>query len=361
MNRMVNCSSKVLVELCHDDSWYKIIKHRNHVRIPDKNPLDLHSYVKDEPKNEWELLDRDGVRIHDLDTFAKDAISFPVKMLKHPNDFYLYDQPLKTEEASSLYGVMAASNILGSSKCLKRQWKYDIEQGKEYSWHDFLKKYHTGAIPPSNSLVILDRYLFSDNTDFGTDYKNGIRNLYSLIYELLPKSFRGDYHILIVFDERKISPGATLYDVVDGLQAVKSHLKKPFNIIIEVLTVGMKTDPDFYSETHDRRLLSNYFSIHATHGFSAFQPEEADDDIFICETSTIPSWSQRLTFESIYAGIDDEDQDLSSLPVRTNERSLALLREYVNSLKGNNRGFRYVRDGLYNQDIRTMKNRLIVC
>lgn len=360
MNRMVNCPNDVLVDLCHDDTWYEIIKERNHVRIPDKNPIDLSSYVRDQPKNEWEILDRDGVRIHDNIQFVKEAAIAPKLMLKHPSDLYVYtDKLIRPDEVASQYGVLAATNSKKNAKCLKRGWHYDTVHGVDYSWREFLEKFHSGATPPSNSLVIVDRYLFAYNSEYKTDYRNGIRNVYDLLSELLPPTFAGDYQVLIVFDDTAISNNASRNVIVRDLQTIKKNLGRPYTITVEVLTINDEAKGGIYAETHDRRILSNYFSLHASHGFSAFLPDEGLESVLICHSTTYATWSQRLTFESIFAGIDNEDQDMTSLPIRTNENTLAQLRQFIEAQSGNHHGFHYYCDEKPNLDIERLKNRLI--
>ncbi len=359
MSRMVNCPNEVLVDMCHNGTWYEIIKQRNHVRIPRSRPLNLSSYIKDQPDNEWEILDRDGVNIHENCALVDEVVKMPEKVLSHPNDIYCYQQG--TSNLSNLnFGVLVTSNN-NDSKCLRREWTKDVIHGQNYSWKLFFERLHIGFVPPSNSLVIIDRYLFAYNSEFKTDYRNGIRNVYAILNEILPASFYDnsvDYQVLIVFDDTKVSRNITVKNIAERLNKAKSKLNRPYNITIEFLTITSEYSNDVYSETHDRIIISNYFMIHASHGFSAFQPEKGDDDKLIFGADSYASWSQRLEFESIYYGIDNEDQG-TELPIKLCERRLLILKEYVSRLHGNHNGFHYLRNGNERVDISELKNRIL--
>lgn len=196
MSKMVNCPNEVLESLCHDESWYEIIKQRNHVRIPDANPINVSSYVKDQPDSEWEILDRDGVNIHDNNVFVREANDMPAKMLIHPSDIYVYEKNTSdVQDEASRYGVIVTSSLQPDSEPLKRVWNEWVEPGVGVGpWKKFFGKFKTKPIP-SNAMVIIDRYLFSSGS--GQDYHNGIRNVYAILDELLPNSFTEDedYHV----------------------------------------------------------------------------------------------------------------------------------------------------------------------
>lgn len=356
MSRMVNCPNEVLVNLCHNDLWYDIIKQHNHVRIPEDNPIDLSSYVRDEPKTEWEVLDRDGVCIHSRSAFVDEVRKAPHKMLIHANDIYVYEsEPMEKGKNGDGYGVLVSSSLGKKVKCLKRFWEINTEAGKECSWKTFFENFHRGTIVPSNAIVIIDRYLFAYNSECKTDYRNGVRNVYAILEELLPKTFDEDYHVLLVFDDTKISRGAELKDVVKGLQKTKKDLRRPYPLTIEILTVSSNAG-GIYAETHDRCIMSNYYIISATHGFSAFAPAETAKEELICNTE-FSTWSQRLRFEAIFAGIDNEDR--MSLPVRINDGILSKLRNYIETLRDNDNGFYYICNGNTHVDVADLKNRLI--
>lgn len=361
---MFNCQESSLLELTHDEAWYRMLKDRNHVRIPGKNPIKLSSYIKDQPDDEWEILDRDGVNIHEDEGFVKDAMANPDKRLAHPCDVFVYDGTDISLKPQDEYGTLVLSSLTKdakSHKYLTRQWSSLITEGQPCCWKDVLDKFHKGKTPPSNALIIIDRYLFAYNPESRTDYKNGIRNVFGIMDELLPEKFDGEYHVLIVFDDTAISNGATVSQISRGLQKIKMQLKRNYIPTIELLTVNKNVDSKMFSETHDRRIISNYYIISCSHGFSAIQPPAAHKDDINYIGYGSGAWSQKIRYEGIYAGIegDADDLDYSSLPIRTCDYSLSFLRKYIGALKEGRRGYSYICNGNDKTSICDFHNRLL--
>ena len=362
--KMFNCQESALLQLTHDAAWYGMLKDWNHVRIPGKNPLkeDLSHYIKDQPESEWETLDRDGVNIHEKDSFVRDALDDPQTQLHHPCDVYFYEESQRSRVSTADYGTLVLTSITNTSKYLTRHWESRITDNQSCSWKTDLEKFHKGKTPPSNSLIIIDRYLFSYDSGAKTDYKNGIRNVYGLLNELLPTTFSGDYHVLLIFDDESISKPATVDDIAKGLQRIKMKLGRSYVPTIELLTVNKDVDRETFSKTHDRKIISNYFMIRSDHGFSAIRPPaNRKEDIDYIGPGTCV-WSESIyRYDGIYAGIDadEDDRDYSALPIRSSDHTLAFLRDYYNKLKEGRRGYSYVCNGNRKVSIDSLKNRLI--
>lgn len=362
---MFNCQESSLLELTHDEAWYSMLKDRNHVRIPGKNPIKLSGYVKDQPDDEWEILDRDGVNIHENEGFVRDAISMPDMRLSCPCDVFVYDSLESSVKPQDEYGTLVLDSLTKDSKShkyLTRQWKSQITASQLCCWKSVLEKFHKGKTPPSNALIIIDRYLFAYNPESRTDYKNGIRNVFGILNELLPQKFSGEYHVLIVFDDTAVSNGATVNQISRGLQKIKMQLKRNYILTIELLTVNKDVDSKTFSETHDRKIISNYFMISCDHGFSAILPSPArkEDVDYIGYGNGV--WTQTIRYEGIYAGIDADAEDLdnSSLPLRRCDYTVTYLKDYLRKLKDGRTGFKYVCNGNSNIPIQEFRNRLLV-
>lgn len=336
MARMVNCPNSVLENLCHDNGWYEIIKQCNNVRVPDKNPIDLANYVKDEPQTEWEILDRDGVRIYDNQPFVAEAINAPSKMLNCPKDIYVYPADTRRDIADkNEYGVLLSTPMPVETKNLKRHWNLLLDVGKESSWFSFLKK-DPSKMLPSNALIIVDRYLFSD-------FQLGIDNLFCILEELLPMRFDGQYHILLIFDDQTIKKGFNAYDVAKRIQKQKKKIR-PYFLNIELLSVNKQTS--IYPKTHDRKILSNYFVVTATHGFAAFREGKA-------------VYEQRLEYDAIYWDIDNDDQGKSSLPVYMVDDFTDSLRKFLNDTEKCDHGIAFFVNGQEKENLSELCNRLV--
>ena len=366
---MFNCNESVLVDSVHNDVLYRIIKHYNHVRIPGDNPIDIKGYVKDEPDNEWEILDRDGVNVYSNQTYVEEAREMPEVRADHPNDVFLFDSSKYDNPATNPYGVLAMSGNSINKRYLTRNWEYRISiekdnngKARQYSWKEILGPFHKGKTPPSNALVFVDRYLFSYSNRGKVDYKNGIRNVLAILNELLPDSFSGEYQILLVFDPKQISDGATVDDVTKGLQSIKKMIRPgKYLPTIELLPIRFDYDKEIYSETHDRRIISNYFSIDASHGFSAILPSASRRDDITYTGFGEGTYGQKIVFNSHYHGIDKDEEDLNldALPVTFCDETLRYLNRYYKRKIGSSGAVEYICNGNRHCDISQLRNRLI--
>lgn len=373
MVKKLNSDNDTMEKLVYDETWYEIIKSRNHIRISGELPVDPDKQVKDQPENAWEILVRDHINIESSSQFVHDTMVSPGLTLQHPNDIYIYPgDKQKAESIRQSYGTFVLSSSARSSKNLRRYW-YEVPLAKsEYSWKEFLDRFHVGEEIPSNSLIIIDRYLFSPNE--GMDYRNGIRNLYAILDELLPKTFSDEYQILLIFDDtkfatpnlaKKLTPRELkefnergLKFVVKEIQDIKKRIRS-YIPTIEILTINSQAGHEIYSETHDRRLISNYFSIDATRGFSAFLPEEDHKKEIIYSGPNYATWKQKLNFESIYAHIENSDQGRTSLPIHSNENTISEIKKYISGLRGDEKGFKYICNGNNRCHISELRNRLL--
>lgn len=374
MEKKLNSDNDTMEKLVYDDTWYEIIKSRKHIRISGELPVDPDKVRKDQPENAWEILVRDDINIESNSQFVHETMASPSLTLHHPNDIYIYPgDKQKAESIRQNYGTFVLSSSAKSSKNLKRHWDKEPLTKSEYSWKEFLNRYHIGEEIPSNSLIIIDRYLFSPNE--GMDYRNGIRNLRAILDELLPKTFSDEYQIMLIFDDTKFATPnkekqlvregrlkefneCKLREVVKAIQFIKKDIR-PYVPIIEILTINSEAGHEIYSETHDRRIISSYFSIKATRGFSAFLPEEASKYEIIYSGPNYATWKQQLNFDSIYANIDNEDQDKKSLPIHSNENTISEIKKYISGLKGEEKGFKYIYNGNYRCHISELRNRLL--
>lgn len=131
---------------------------------------------------------------------------------------------------------------------------------------------------PSNSLVFIDRYLFSDdNLDYKDDetkfkltrsYKDGIENIMQILDIFLQKKCPSQFDVLFVFDHSTIKEGQTFESVLQTIQKNKSKLRS-YHINIEGIGIT-KGNILNYDETHNRRILSNFYLFRAEHSLKAF-------------------------------------------------------------------------------------------
>lgn len=141
---------------------------------------------------------------------------------------------------------------------------------KDYGWSkilSLLKKY------PSNSLIINDRNLFSNETlDSASGVpgnKSGINNLFEILDAIIPKRFCGEYHVFVCFDRSNLNNNVSVDYICDQIYSLSRRLGRRNNIIFEIMALHGKDSP-CYGITHNRRVLTNYFILTAEHMLKAF-------------------------------------------------------------------------------------------
>lgn len=360
MRRNISCHGHVLEDICTDKNWYKVVKSRNHVCIPEVNPIRIDDYVKDTPDNIWEILDRDGVNVHDMDNLTRMVSSDRKNAISRPNDIFIYDDDAEKAAANSTrYGTVILPSDKTDLFSLTIGWTCDLIKGQQFSWSEFFKPYHMDPSPVSNSLVLIDRYLFAGSKDDNMDYTDGVKNLFEILDEILPREFDDEYHVLCVFDSGQIRNG-DFNSVADEVKKMQSALCRTFKIIVELLSVNRADSGRIYSETHDRRIISNYYRITASHSFTAFTGCSAERRAYGQTNSVQKSvYSQNLRFEPIYEGIDNPRQNPSSLPVKGCDDIIDVLSHSLVHMRKNKNEYTYINVNNGCKDIAKIRNRML--
>lgn len=315
--------------------WQNIIKSRKGVRIPSPNPLNLDSYVHDQPDSIWEILDRDQVQVFENDPFLTAIRDNPTSALKLPNEIFLVDRTTKARFNKVNTGTLAFSQKSASAIPLKRNWKRILKKGDPFSWDGFFRDDVINSVIPSNALILVDRYLFSP-------FDDGLQNLMDILDALLPKSFCGCYQILLITDDMQIMGAEncqfkTIDEAVLDIQSVVPSLERPYEILLEVLLVhraeklapGQRRTSEenalirYYQETHDRHIFSNYFSVTAEHALSAVKQTK--------KGNLVASFKQTISFDAAYAGIDNKYQSKRDLPIKGCEDFVRETEAFVDS------------------------------
>lgn len=142
-------------------------------------------------------------------------------------------------------------------------------------WHEILSP---DFVNPSNSLIIIDRYLFAKRGKTGGE-KEGLKNLYNIIDNILPHTLseKISYHILVVFDSLKNNSRTDFKNISEKINDFKNKLGRKYQIIIETISISdpnsvrsVLSESELYYKTHNRRIISNYFIIRAEHSLTAF-------------------------------------------------------------------------------------------
>lgn len=169
---------------------------------------------------------------------------------------------------SENYGVVchALSSKTTSNPIFQDGIEKTVErQETRKGWMELLTGKNT---TPSNHLIFIDRYLFSDDSN-GITQQDGLDNVAEVLEKALPSKLGVDFHVLLIFDATEMGKNMTFNQLSTKLNAIKKHIKRPYNIIIEALSINHS---DFnYDETHNRRILSNYYIIRVDRSLKAFR------------------------------------------------------------------------------------------
>ena len=234
---------------------------------------------------------------------------------------------------------------------LTRHWFQNIVKGDRFSWADFFKG---GNLPLSNSVIIMDRYLFKVGIQKNGDeekllpwYDRGKYNLIGILNSIIPNDFTGDYHALVVFDDSQIeqrTKKGKYITVENALESISQFVhaklaRKKCNLVLEYLAIhngkeihngaseDAKMENQFlkklYGLTHDRRIISNYFMVNATHGWDAI------------DKKSLSTETQTLYYDSLCSGIDNPDQlSISdSIPINYIQSFIDLFVDALNNAK----------------------------
>lgn len=331
--RMINCTTDAVENLYMKRDWCRIFKNQGSIRIPTEIPLDLDNYVCDQPSSIWELIDRDGIRIYSSDCFLDQLQKDTSSLLAHPKDIFLVDRSSKSRTTKSNYGVVLMTDKSAKSEVLKLGWEEPLRINQDYSWHNFFTDEGRDMSKiPSNSLIIIDRYLFAN-------FDQGLDNIRDILDEILPKTFSGDYHIMIISDPAEFkryneSTGVmTLMKTETAaleLYETISNIRDQYPLQVELLALSAfkgkrfsssdKTHFNVYSDSHNRRIISNTFVIRAEFKLSAIR------EIGGCLKS---SASQTIWFDANFAGVDKKYQNIHSLPIKVAENIIDTLSKIV--------------------------------
>lgn len=177
----------------------------------------------------------------------------------------------KAAEISQKYGVICHSfnTHPESNPIFQEGIEKNVEKKeKGRGWHELLV---SDTVFPSNGLIFVDRYLFSKDSD-GITGQDGIDNAYEVLDRILPMNLGVPYNVLFVFDASTLSVhnGVTFDTISTQLKNLKTRLKRPYDVIIE--TISIDHNDMNYDETHNRRILSNYFIVRVDRSLKAFRP-----------------------------------------------------------------------------------------
>ena len=202
-------------------------------------------------------------------SYLASVVNMQQNSVADPCAVFILDVDKETaKQISDKYGIICHS--FGESPITNPLFQESIEKDVDKAennrgWHELILR---DATVPSNSLVFIDRYLFSHDSGNITS-QDGVENVFTILDKALPLSLGVDYHVLLVFDASTVDKVDTFERISTQVNNLKRRLNRPYNITIE--TVSISSDDFNYDETHNRRILSNYFIIRVDRSLKAFR------------------------------------------------------------------------------------------
>ncbi len=320
----------------HEDNvWKDVVKKQHYVFVS----LPPGRINWDENNRLLSAFHRSGKKIYAYPDFFEKIKKDQAKMTKMSTPIYLLDiTKEKAEEISREYGICCyAIGTMAKPFIVKRGWDIettDVE--KPNSWDFFYGDINSYC----NSIVIIDRYLFScdynkKNGDPDEIIQDSYTNLEQIMDNILPKESKcDDFTLTIIFSCSSNKGGMgedtpTFTEIIEEIQTIKERIGRPFDYDIEVISVDKGCA--YYNDTHDRFVITNYSITEASHKLKAYR------------TGGISLCKQKLFFDYTYSkGIEEGDK--SSLPATTQERVLNALQNYIRNRK-NRKKIRYAFNG----------------
>ena len=221
--------------------------------------------------------------------------------------------------------------------------KYDdwfADETKTNNWKNLLKDFENF---PSNSIIINDRNLFSNDEKIGNQYFNlGINNVLRILDAILPKKINIEYHIIIQTDQQINRPGLenkVKCDEISNFLNLEIRRLRPYNFIIEMVFIHSSTE--HYAHTHNRRLLSNYNLGSMLHSFSAFKIRTPDKTRNDEKIQIIAIFDKINTFSNNYSNLKEYD-----IGVHRFKEITAHCISKINQLGPNDKFYRYYLNGV---------------
>lgn len=309
-----------LIRLCSekDNSWYKIIMKVGEVDILTKNG----DYW--DPSNQLlQTLHKSGVKIctGDNEFIQQIMTTNPEKVLEDPCAAYLLEiDAKKAEKIQTKYGVICQPIDSSRNILVQEGWEIDtaVCSEEEKSW----KKFFQGHNCPLNSVVIIDRYFFSSESEPHETIEMSLFNLRQILDALLPQTSPDNViQVSLIFDfttyKTSIDGPCSFKTLAEKVNKVKRNVRN-YAYTLELFSINSNCYN--YRDTHNRRIIANFSITYALHKLKAFyKNNESLSD-------------QDITFRRLFEkGLKDGDK--STAPAFSQKNIMDKLQDIINSSK----------------------------
>ena len=187
-DRMYN----ICLEQDDSDTWYKILCKQQCINI-NHAVDDEEFYNEDNPLLLFSQMN--GVEFNDASSYINDVINDNTKVLEQPcGAFILNIDSAKASEIQKRFGVICQSTEEKNAKPLTIG-DITITTTTPGTW---AKRMPLGKVLPSNTLILIDRYLFGSEND--ETLQDSYDNILDMMNAFMPETFDSEYHICIIFD-----------------------------------------------------------------------------------------------------------------------------------------------------------------
>jgi len=268
-------------------NWYKIFSNHSEVCLNITDAELNAELTQGTPIFEY-IMANAGKEPIALKDFFDDIHLDKSVIAEKPRAAFLLNYPkVETDAMQSSYGIIVQNkdniddNILKGTYFKNLPKNLVIENQQCIGW----KKLLNFSIPPSNSMVINDEYLFTNEENSRII---GQFNVLHLIDSLLPHNLDIPYHILIVTTQKNKSN--EWYERLAGNLKAQIISLRQYPIIFELV---------FTDSIHKRKLILNYVNATCDKGFAIFK---VSDNKTVRETND-------LRFDRIFNRIDPHEGD----------------------------------------------------
>ena len=250
------------------DVWYKIFIKQEVIYV---SSWDETKYLTDEDPL-FQLSDSFGVEVRYETQYIEAIPDNHGLVTKYWNGIFLLD--VSKEEAAEIqrdYGIICQSiNNMDASILMDPDLRFSPKKKeKGYSWDFMLNKINAEHIP-SNHLIMIDRYLFTDSKEI----ENTLDNIFVILDAMLPlHALKQPYKITFIIGKQEDGKDIGLSQVAHEVYDLIPSLKRPYLINVEILFHTYLSG--LYSSIHNRCILTNYTITQLEHMINAFEDEES--------------------------------------------------------------------------------------
>jgi len=350
-----------MYDICLDqddsDTWYKILCKQQSINI-NHSVDDEEFYDENNPLLVFSQMN--GIEFNDETAYIDEVMKDNSKVLCQPcAAFVLNIDATKANEIQSRFGVLCQSSGDMNAKPLTIG-DVTITTTTPGTW---TKRMPFGKVLPSNSLILVDRYLFGSEND--ETLQDSYDNIKDMMEAFMPDCFDSEYHMCVIFDTDHIQDRDiksllgteknkdfseeerknAFAKISTQLNKLKNEFVKKHNypVTLEILSCDRR-DKQSYEKTHDRRVISNYFFATASHKLKAFR-------------NGMPIQKQKIDLLTIYAkGLGD----LSDVPEYAHADDIKDLRYVMQESKNHPTLHMYSINGNANSSVKNAKNRILI-